>query len=251
MSALPEPVPPVEYPDTTQPAASEPLLAEDESSLWDTPIPQKRNRKAGASLFLLFAGIFLVTFSALRVSETRQTVANQSLADGIDLVLNGGFEDPMGDDGAEGWVSNPGEGGHTLYCGRDRLERFAGLASFRVEAKPSAAGSEAGCVQRLAGAPLSESILLEGYIRTQKVAEKAVLRLYLIDEQSGAMLAEVETKPLTATSDWRLVQVQARVPEHATAIVVAAVLQGGGQAWFDKVRVLAADAWLPEEKPAD
>lgn len=219
--------------------------------LWDEPIPPKSSRRTGAALLALFAGIFLVTYSAVRVSETRQQAATRSLAEGINLVLNGGFEDPMGDDGAEGWVSNPGEGGDTLYCGRDRLERFGGLASFRVEAKPSAAGNEAGCVQRLAGAPLSESILLEGYIRTKNVAEKAVLRLYLIDEQSGTMLAEVETKPLPPTSEWRLVQVEARIPEHATAIVVAAVLQGGGQAWFDEVRVLAADAWLPEEKPAE
>lgn len=251
MSALPEPQPPVENPDTTPPGASEPSPAEDESLLWDTPIPKQSNRRAGTSLFLLFAGIFLVTFLAVRVSDSRQNAVTQRLAEGINLVQNGGFEDPMGDDGAEGWVSNPGEGGHTLYCGRDRLARLAGLASFRVEAKPSAAGNEAGCVQRLAGAPLSESILLEGYIRTEKVAEKAVLRLYLIDEQSGAMLAEVETKPIPATSDWRLVQAEVRVPDHATAIVVAAVLQGGGQAWFDQVRVLAADAWLPEEKPAD
>jgi len=175
---------------------------------------------------------------------------------GGNLLLNAGFEEAANTSGTEAayWVSAP----TTMVqeapadCQRVTGNASHGDACLKITKRHSEHhGAEAGFMQNLTQLPPGERILVSGLIRTTNVNGSASIKLRLSDTD-GAYRGMCTTPQVKGTTSWRRHAATVTVPPGAIG-VLALVLQGTGDVWFDDVQVqvhAGSAAVVPKEGPA-
>jgi C-terminal processing protease CtpA/Prc len=79
-----------------------------------------------------------------------------------------------------------------------------------------------------------KTIELEGYMKIKKV-ENGFAGLLLRVDGNGSSLAfdNMQNQNISGTKDWQKYSIKLDYPEHAENIIIAGILTGKGEAWFD------------------
>lgn len=142
---------------------------------------------------------------------------------------NLGFEDHAPDASlAEGWI----RWGKKYDLSLDP-DAHSGKMSAKITSDPE--GSSRGSVAYKIPANFSGSIIqLEGYMKTKNVENGFAGLLLRVDAYGTSLVFDnMQRQNIKGTRDWQKYTITLDYPEEAETIVVAGILSGRGEAWFD------------------
>lgn len=99
------------------------------------------------------------------------------------------------------------------------------------------------------------SLMLEGYIKTENVVDGFAGLLIRVDGSTGSLAFDnMQSEGLKGTNDWKKYKVTVRFPDDAKNIYVGGIITGKGVAWFDDFKLLVngkKDIQFMKEKPIE
>lgn len=99
---------------------------------------------------------------------------------------------------------------------------------------------------------VGEKITLEGYMKTENVAEGHAGLLLRVDGDSGPLhFDNMQKAGIQGTNDWKKYSITLPLPKEATQIFVAGILVGNGKAWYDNFKVLIDGKDIRGLKPVE
>lgn len=120
----------------------------------------------------------------------------------------------------------------------DTLSPQSGTRSLLISA-PDAGGAFGSIAYRIQPQYAGEKITLEGYMKTENVAEGHAGLLLRIDGEGGPLhFDNMQGQGIKGTNPWKKYTITLPLPAEATQIFVAGILVGKGKAWYDNFRVL-------------
>jgi hypothetical protein len=92
---------------------------------------------------------------------------------------------------------------------------------------------------------LGRRLRFSSYVRTESVANHAVLWMRVDGVQGALAFDDMNNRPIKGTTGWKRVDVVLDVPTTATGITYGLILMGKGKAWFDGVTVQPVGTDVP------
>jgi len=214
-----------------------------------SPAPARGRRYMVAALVVSLC--LLACAGARRVSrEAGYAHRHMAAAVGDNLLLNSGFEESDGAGGAAYWIPVEDEA-RTSSLPRREPPGTRGASGCLLVVAPGDLQKEAGAVQRLARAPLSRDVALQGQVCSSDLDGSACLRVTFTDPSQQVILSESETPAAPDRPGWNTLSARVPVPEGAGGAYVSVVVSGKGSAWFEDVRLLASDSWESSRPPVN
>lgn len=100
-------------------------------------------------------------------------------------------------------------------------------------------GSFGSVAYRILPEYAGEEITLEGYMKTENVADGFAGLLLRVDGDSGPLhFDNMQNQGIQGTNAWKKYSITLPLPKAATQIFVAGILVGKGKAWYDNFKVL-------------
>ncbi|MCL5128580.1 S41 family peptidase [Algibacter sp. L4_22] len=117
----------------------------------------------------------------------------------------------------------------------DSVNVHSGRYASKITSKENVANSFGCIAYRIPANYKGESIKLEGYMKTKNI-EKGYAGLMLRIDGGKKILAgdNMEKQNIHGTKDWQKYTVTLTYPENAENIIVAGIMSGTGEAWFDE-----------------
>ncbi len=110
-------------------------------------------------------------------------------------------------------------------------------------------GAFGSVVHKIAPNYKGEKITLEGYMKTEGVADGFAGLLLRIDGESGPLeFDNMQNEGISGDNDWKKYSITLPFPEEATNIFVAGILVGNGKAWYDDFSVFIDGVKIQELK---
>ena len=118
------------------------------------------------------------------------------------------------------------------------------------------AGEEGGAfgsvVHKISPNYAGEKITLEGYMKTEDVADGFAGLLLRIDGESGPLeFDNMQNEGIKGNNDWKKYSITLPLPEEATNIFVAGILVGNGKVWYDDFSVFIDGVRIQEVKTVE
>lgn len=161
------------------------------------------------------------------------------------------FEYLSGDSIPTQWES-PFSGFNGYTAAADHAQAHSGRTSLRLERVDSTQASSTDFWIQLPPAMVAgRELTLSGWIRTSDV-ESGFADLF-IDETGSDITPDDPTRGVRGSMEWTHVSLTRKISEHASGVDIGGMLEGGGQAWFDDLRLSIdsqelADTLIPAPK---
>ena len=168
-----------------------------------------------------------------------------------DLVANGSFEIGTGNivDHWSLFIMTPDDADAPKAEGRVDDTAFVGTRSVMLtHPQPYKKEPYNNWSQQVFGPLAGKKLHLSGQIRTEN-ASGASIWLQCWRKRPLRLLYVAETRPVTDTREWTLVETDLTVPEGTDFAMLRCVLRGKGTAWFDDVKVV--DKAPPPAEPVE
>jgi hypothetical protein len=121
-----------------------------------------------------------------------------------------------------------------------------GEPSLSLESTTAGAGDFGTLMtERTPAALLGQRVRLSGYVRTDQVTAWAGLWMRVNDSQQILAFDNMQSRPISGTTEWTQYQVVLDVGSSATSLAYGVLLSGTGSAWLDGVVVEAVDPSVP------
>ena len=162
-------------------------------------------------------------------------------ADGPDLFAAGGF-----DGGGSGWTAAAGAGAPD--GGGEEPGGWTGGGGLHVSGPHDPRGGAAVCSAAVAAPPNDSALKISGWIRGQNLAAAASLGA-MACLSDGTVLACATTrtsKTLRGDFEWTYVETVMPAVPRIERLEVFLLVEGGGDAWFDDVRVRSTTSAVAE-----
>lgn len=175
----------------------------------------------------LFASIFIVTMFFAPGSWAAELV-----------VANPGFEEPLAS--PRGWRLSQHAGAEAFEMGRDDKVFAEGGHSFRMKRHtPQVYGlvDQRVALRQSAGQTMRFSAML----RTEDVGPMGWMLVVNFLGETGGILGQVRSEPMTGTSDWRRVTLENQIPVGTEQLAAGAMLLDRGTGWVDDVKLSVVD----------
>lgn len=158
---------------------------------------------------------------------------------GPSCIFNGDFEHEF-TGGAFDWRFGGGEG---VKVGRDRITRYEGQYSLRIDFSANDNPDFEQIAERVAVTP--GHYRLEGYVRTSAITSDQGIRLRVFGGSSTKNI-QAETATVTGSESWRRLETEFEVPEEIRELDVRIARKKSiridnqltGTAWIDSLRLI-------------
>jgi len=133
----------------------------------------------------------------------------------------------------------------------DKKVVYSGKQAVLIDAAEDG-GAFGSVVHKIAPNYKGEKITLEGYMKTEGVADGFAGLLLRIDGESGPLeFDNMQNEDITGNNDWKKYSITLPLPEEATNIFVAGILVGKGKAWYDDFSVYIDGVNIQELKTVE
>ena len=177
-------------------------------------------------LFLIAAAAVLVCACGKQADGGGHSIA----------VVNGDFEQPLNGEAIPGW----------------EYSHHAGVDAYKVSLDTDAPAQGKASVKMTRSEPqiygmLEQVVSVKGYDgKTVRVTAKMKSdgvgpKGWVLFMSGRGLKGNVYSTPMTGTTPWKDVSIEAKVPTGADKLSVGATLLDGGTGWFDDVKISVVD----------
>lgn len=149
-------------------------------------------------------------------------------------LVNPGFEEAT--DRPTGWRISQHAGAVSFHMGLDEEVFAEGKRSFRIK---RLIPQVYGLVDQVVTAPDSggRSLLFSAMLRTEEVGPMGWVLVVNFLGETGGILGQVRSEPMTGTADWRRVTLKESIPAGTQKLAAGAMLLDSGTGWVDDLKL--------------